>query len=481
MPYADRPCSRCGKPFRPRSPRPTCWPCEALIRYGSKESAPAEPLEPGIDLDLKQYATAVEWDSLKAFIAHGSFEAAGAALGGVSPEEVRQDVEAIQRKAALRGYAPESDLTHPLPAGLTVSGTSARYNSAGEVDQFWNKSKPEGREPADVVKLADPKVISKVSTLTDASGKVTQQWVSEKPGAVAQAAAWQAAAEAFAESLPRVEPIALVGQPVRDLDLLSCYPVGDHHLGMLSWSVETGENWDMKIAEAALKKATDHLVRTAPASEQGLVVFLGDLMHYDGFQAVTPTSRHLLDADGRFPKMVRATIRSMRYLIETAAAKHEKVHVIVEIGNHDLSSSVFLMECLANIYEREPRITIDTSPRHYHYFQFGKTLIGTHHGHGAKMDRLPSIMAADMPREWGETEHRYWWTGHIHHHSAKDFEKVSVESFRVLPPADAYAHQKGYRSKRDMKAIVIHREFGEVARHTVTPEMFGLGPDVLAA
>jgi hypothetical protein len=41
----------------------------------------------------------------------------------------------------------------------------------------------------------------------------------------------------------------------------------------------------------------------------------------------------------------------------------------------------------------------------------------------------------------------------------------------VLAAKDAWHSEKGYRSKRDMKAIVLHREYGEVARHTFNPDM----------
>jgi len=169
--------------------------------------------------------------------------------------------------------------------------------------------------------------------------------------------------------------------------------------------------------------------------------------------------------------MVRAVIRSTRQMIDKALLRHGELHIIVEIGNHDLSNSVFLMECLSALYEKEPRVTVDTSPRHFHYFTFGKTLVGIHHGHGVKLDKLPLIMAADRPKDWGETKYRYWWTGHIHTDTMKDFVGCRVESFRVLPPEDAWAANKGYRSMSDMKAIVLHKEFGEVARHTVNPAM----------
>jgi hypothetical protein len=429
-----------------------------------------------VDEVLKSYATERQWECYRAVVEHGSRRAAAIALG-VNESTVRRSVAALLRMAAQQGYAPDQDILHPVPDGLTIRGTSVLYDQDGNISRYWNKTKAQGREVADSVQLPDPKKIVKISTLYDQQGRVAQQWIAEKPEDKAREELWHICAKAMAEKLPRIEPIA---PPVlANENLMVCYPVGDHHLGMLAWDEETGANYDISIGEKLLYDATDYLVSSAPPSTQALVAFLGDFIHYDSFEAVTPSSRNLLDADGRYPKMVRAAIRSMRYLIERVAEHHQQVHVIVEIGNHDLSSSIFLMECLANVYENEPRITIDTSPAHFHYFEFGTTLIGTHHGHGVKMDRLPLIMATDRASEWGRTQHRYWWTGHVHNaktqsvvDQAQDYNGCSVESFRVLAPADAWASQKGYRSTRDMKSIVIHREFGEVDRHTANPAMF---------
>lgn len=356
------------------------------------------------------------------------------------------------------------------PPRLEVRKQSILYDQDGFERGRWDKLALPGMDPEDRVHLPDPKTITKVSTLYDQEGRVTQQWVAERPQELAKETAWRALADELATSLPRAKPVSA---PRRTTEgLLACYPVGDHHLGMLAWKDETGASWDLDIGEQTLCKAADFLYGATVPCEQALLVFLGDFMHYDSFVAQTPTSGHALDADGRFPKMVRAAIRCMRYMIEGAMRRHGKVHVIVEIGNHDLASSIFLMECLRNVYENEPRITIDNSPKHYHYYQFGKVLIGTHHGHGSKPEQLPLIMATDVPEMWGETEHRYIWCGHVHHtNKLKDHPGAEVESFRVLAPADAYTSQKGYRSKRDMKCIIMDRHHGEIARHSVRPEM----------
>lgn len=441
-----------------------------------KRPTNGQNLNTGIKLDpnLEQFATERQWQLLKAWQEHGAVRAAAEAIN-CQISRFSMAKKAVLRRAAQHGYAPEFDLTHPVAPGMTSRGTSIKYRDDGSIIEYWNKTKQEGRDPEEAFKLPDPKTIVKLSTNYDAEGRVLSQWVAEKPSAVQAVQAWTDFAKALADEYakPLEQPLPPPAAASDD-DLLSVYPVGDHHMGMLSWSVETGANWDIQIAEHCLGRAFDMLVDSSPPSKHCLIPFLGDLFHYDSFVPETPAHKNKLDADSRYPKMASATLRAVRYAIEGAAAKHEHVHVIPEIGNHDESLMVILALSLANIYENEPRITIDISPRLYHYYRFGKTLIGTHHGHKTKMPDLPLIMAADRPDDWGQTTHRYWYTGHLHNKEVlvKDFTGCRVERFCVLPPVDAWAHQAGYRSIREMNSILIHREHGEVGRNVVNPAMF---------
>ena len=86
-------------------------------------------------------------------------------------------------------------------------------------------------------------------------------------------------------------------------------------------------------------------------------------------------------------------------------------------------------------------------------------------------EALPGVMAADRAEMWGASKFRYWLTGHIHNQQIKEFAGCTVESFNTLAPNDAYAANGGWRSRQNMKAIILHKEFGEVARHTVCPQM----------
>jgi hypothetical protein len=325
-----------------------------------------------------------------------------------------------------------------------------------------------GRKPSTAVQI--PRAfIERTTTLFDGEKRVGLQWVREKPGDRERFALWQEIAKEFASKVERAAPSP--APVISNMNLLVEYPVGDHHMGMLSWRPETGASYDLDIAETLLSKAFTYLTSVAPASPRAVIEFLGDFLHYDSPIPQTPTSKNSLDADGRHQKMVRYGVRAMRNAVDTCLKRHAELLVIVEDGNHDPYSTSLLVECLRIAYENEPRVTIDTSPSHYHYFTHGKCLVGTHHGHGAKPEALPGIMATDRAVDWGATEYRYWRTGHVHSKRQWDFPGCSVESFRILPPADAWAHQKGYRPHRSMEAIVLHDTFGEAARYPVTPRM----------
>lgn len=401
----------------------------------------------------------------------------------LSKEAAEKRVKLVEEKLRLghppRGVpAPNGTLgaiaAAALESGKTVGGSGSWYNVAAHAyrEADWSLwSEAEGRADFEG-KAPDGYRVKGRSTYYAADGSIKGEWVKTTIEQERQEQMLREAVQGMIDAIPKAK--ALVGPASTADHLLACYNVSDHHFGMLSWREETGDDYDLEIAEQLLVGAFDHLIKAAPPCKQALITLMGDLLHYDSFVPETPASRNTLDADGRYPKMVRAAVRSTRYLIKAALVRHEAVHVIVERGNHDPASSIFLMEALENVYEGEPRVTIDTSPAKFHYYRFGANLIGIHHGDTVKMKDLPLLMAHDRAADWGETEHRFWWTGHVHHDATQEFPGVKCESFRVLAAKDAWHSEKGYRSKRDMKAIVLHREHGEVARHTFNPDMLSV-------
>lgn len=313
------------------------------------------------------------------------------------------------------------------------------------------------------------KVTGKSTLIDRRTGETVLEWVKVSRDAERQRELIAEAIEAMCEDVPRIKPTP---GPRQTLDhLLAVYPMGDPHIGMLSWGEETGADFDLQIAERDLCAAMAYLVEQAPPAKRALIANLGDFFHADNMAGVTSRSGHVLDMDSRLPKMVRVGVRVMRQLIASALEKHETVEVVNAIGNHDDVLSMALSIMLANIYENEPRIVIHDQPTPRHYIRHGKVLIGITHGHTTKDADLPLIMATERHKDWGETTARYWYRGHHHHDAKKEYNGCIVEQFRTLAAGDAYAVSHGYLSGRDMKCIVHHAEYGEVARTICSVDM----------
>lgn len=310
-----------------------------------------------------------------------------------------------------------------------------------------------------------------VSTLLDSDGNVTQTWVKttrDSQNAEAFIDAFRIALDAT--PLPKAGKIKAPKAAALVEDLLTIYPWGDPHIGMLAWPLETGNDFNLAIATAQLYEAVDKLVAIAPPSKEALIINLGDFFHSDNMQNRTARSGHSLDVDSRWAKILHAGVNVAVRCVQRALEKHELVTVDTRIGNHDDHSSVMLAACLANRFSENPRVRINISPCMFFYKKFGDCLIGATHGHTVKPDKLPGVMATDQAADWGKTKHRYWYTGHVHHESKKEYPGCIVETFRTLAARDAWHHGQGYRSGRSMVCDVLHATRGRILRHEIGVE-----------
>ena len=377
-----------------------------------------------VDPKLKEFATPRQAEYLDAILKHGGISAAARVLK-VHKSTIARRVDAVKRRAALQGYSPAHDLTHPAPAPFNVKGVSTLYNGSGEVAAQWVKTTVDQSQMQQVVR--------------ELIESMAEGVIGKSPG---------------------------IKQPAHiDADLLAVYPMGDPHYGLYAWAAEAGEDFDLNIAERLTKAAIDRLVDSAPPAETAIILELGDFFHADDNTARTPTHGFQLDVDTRWARVMQIGLRSMVYVVERAAAKHKTVIVKIEEGNHDPHSYYALALALDCYFRNNPRIKVDLSPAAHWYYRFGKVLIGSTHGDKTKMVNLPGVMAADRPQDWGETNYRYWYAGHIHHIEVREFPGVICETFRTLAARDAYHSGRGYRAGRDMCAIIHHKDFGEIERH----------------
>lgn len=360
-------------------------------------------------------------DFIAAIEAHG-VEGAAKALG-----VNRRTVQRRKAMLSLKGYSPQHDMTHTVPDGFKVKGVSTLYREDGTPAAQWVKSTADAQRQRELMEA----VVTDLATpIKGASRKVAA--------------------------------------PKRtDASTACAYVLGDPHIGEYAWGEECGEDFDTSIASRDLVNASRIAVDDAPNATFGYLISVGDTLHADDRSNATPAHKNLLDVDTRYQRVTRVAVETLRQSVDAMLRKHSRVKVFMVPGNHDPDSSGWLALTLGAYYHADKRVTVEQSPSPYLYERFGKNLIGLTHGDKTKMTDLPEIMAADRPKDWGDTEFRMWWTGHIHHERVLECRGCVVESFNTLAASDAWNHAQGFRSRRQTQRIDLSAEFGPFNRRLI--------------
>ncbi len=382
-----------------------------------------------IDENLYRYCTPRQKQILEAIERLGSARAAATELG-MNIGGASETYLAVKRKAAKFGYSPDHDFTRPVPDGYVAKGVSTYYNAEG---------KPAG------------------------------QWVKASLSHEALVDAMREAVDGFKDEIPPV--VSIVAPVASEEHLCNLYTFTDYHLGMLAWHQEGGSDWNISIAERTIIAALQQMIEQSPKAHTAVINIQGDFLHTDGKTPVTPASKHVLDADSRFPKIRKSAIRVIRSMVAMSLLRHQEVHLVIAEGNHDEESSGWLADLFSVHYEEEPRVTVNDSVLPFYVFEWGSTMLGIHHGHKVKNESLPLLFAAQFPQQWGRTSRREIHCGHRHHRDEKEYNGVTVVQHPTLAARDAYAARGGWIADRAAWAITYHKKYGAVGRVMITTEM----------
>jgi len=247
-------------------------------------------------------------------------------------------------------------------------------------------------------------------------------------------------------------------------NLVTAYPIADAHVGLMAWGRETGEDYNTKIAVNRMKSLVASCVAASPPSRTAVILSTGDLTHADDYTSQTPRSKQVLDTDTRHFKTLDLTIHGLNTSVELALQKHMRVIVRILPGNHDPHAYLAVMFAMAERWRDNPRVEVQKVPGEFYVERFGSVLIAAHHGDKAKAERIVMYLADAYPKLWGETLHRYLFTGHLHHHKSADIGGVQWEQLRAMTAKDAYAVAHAYSARAQLQAITYDMERGEVSR-----------------
>lgn len=204
--------------------------------------------------------------------------------------------------------------------------------------------------------------------------------------------------EKFRDAAPPYHPIKhrSDGNTVVEIDLC------DVHFGKLAWREESGEDYDLRIAEKVFLNAIDDLLAEINGRnvQRILVPFGNDYAHIDS-EANTTTGGTVVDTDGRLTKIydvaLTAKIKAMQRFRELAPVK-----LILVRGNHDRMVSFTMARAIKEHFRLDDRTEVDCTPALRKYELVGNTAILYQHGdhlNDSRIRDLPAIMTKEAPRE----------------------------------------------------------------------------------
>jgi hypothetical protein len=240
----------------------------------------------------------------------------------------------------------------------------------------------------------------------------------------------------------------------------------DVHVGKLCSAFEVGTEYNSQIAVQRVLEGVDGILNKSNGFNIDKInIILGnDILHVDNPRNST-TSLTNQDVSGmwydNFLMAKDLYVDVIDKLINIA-----DVHVTFNPSNHDYMSGFMLAEVIQTHFRKCKNITFDCSINHRKYFTYGNSLIGTTHGDGAKQIDLGSLMSVEAKEHWANSEHRYFYTHHIHHKTSKEMINVMIESLRSPSPADSWHHRNGYINNPAIEGFIHHKENGQIARLT---------------
>jgi hypothetical protein len=242
--------------------------------------------------------------------------------------------------------------------------------------------------------------------------------------------------------------------------------IADLHIGKLATAFETGEDYNSQIAVKRAKDGLQGILNKAKGFNIDKVLFVAgnDILHTDNNKRSTNAGTPQ-DTDGMWYENFIMAKNLYIELLEKLMS-FANVEVVYNPSNHDLTHGFFLMQLIeAHFSKSTIRFNVDL--KHRKAFKYGKNLIGTTHGDGAKIENLPLLLATEFPILWSETKHRYIYSHHVHHKTSKDFIGVTFETLRSPSGSDSWHHKNGYTGvPKAVEGYIHHKEFGQIARLT---------------
>jgi len=223
----------------------------------------------------------------------------------------------------------------------------------------------------------------------------------------------------------------------------------DPHNGLLAWQNESGENYDLKIAqERFLKCAWDIVSRCKHKKIKRIILcMLGDILHTANDNQTTEKGT-FQSVDGRYVKITdttEATIVNVIAILKSIAP----VEVVWVSGNHSRISEYLVMRSVEKSFSD---VKFDIAPNPIKSIKIGNALIGLAHGDMPKKNITQNVDRE--ARMIGGIKYIEQHCGHFHSEITTWVNGIIVRYLPCLCSSSAWVHQQGYLNFKAMISFV---------------------------
>ena len=265
----------------------------------------------------------------------------------------------------------------------------------------------------------------------------------------------KAAREAFKEELtPFLFTQERNVDSLNDDRLMEIAPI-ELHIGKMANKIETGENYDLKIAKKRFFDIFEEIYHKQEIEKCGrCVVIIGSDFFNSESDNCTSKDKIPQQNDTRYIKLFHEGIKMYVQALLTLRGLFNKVDVMLCAGNHARAMETFLYMALEQRFVNDEVVHFIENYRLTQVYQFGKCAIFYNHGDANLKQTIASI-PAEFDEVWGTHPYRELHLGHLHKEVTVD-ENGGMITRRIGSPCGTDAW---HYSNRFVGAIKKHQIF----------------------
>lgn len=234
------------------------------------------------------------------------------------------------------------------------------------------------------------------------------------------------------------------------------------HLGKMSWSGETGQDYDKDIAQDRFNKIYNEILEQQEIEkcDTCLICIGNDFFNSDTVNATTTKGTPQTN-DLRWQKLFNIGLSLYTQMILGLSDKFNHIEIRLQSGNHDKMASFYLYIALSCYFKNYKNINFSEDYKDVQSFIWGKCGIFFSHG-DSNLKRLIKSIPAEFYEDWGKTIFRELHLGHLHKEVVVDDDSGMITRRVGSPTATDQWHyeERFIGATQKYQTFVWHKEKG---------------------